>query len=61
MVLIFTLKLSTPTFKIILEEQKKEEEKKRKEEADLRSYDRLMNAEQMTSNKDGGDDSDDFM
>jgi len=44
-----------------LEEQKKEEEKKRKEEADLRSYDRLMNTEQMTSNKDGGDDSDDFM
>ena len=44
-----------------VEEQRKEEEKKRKAEAELRSYDRIMNEDQMTSNKDGGDDSDDFM
>ena len=45
-----------------MEEQRKEEEKKRKDEAELRSYDRIMKEEQMTSNKDGGgNDSDDFM
>merc|ERR1712223_1738741 len=44
-----------------VEEQRKEEEKTRKAEDELRSYDRIMNEEQMTSNKDGGDDSDDFM
>ena len=44
-----------------VEQKQKEDEKKRKAEAELRSYDRIMNEEQMTSNKDGGDDSDDFM
>ena len=44
-----------------LEEERKEEEKRRKEEAELRSYDRVMATDQMTSNKDGGEDSDDFM
>jgi len=47
-----------------LREQKqreKEEEKKRKEEAALRSYDSLMDARNMTSNKDTGSDEDDFM
>ena len=43
------------------EKQREEDEKKRKAEAELRSYDRVMNEEQMTSNKDGGSDSDDFM
>lgn len=43
------------------EEQKKEEERKRQQEEQLRSYDRLMTSANMTSNKDGGDDSDDFM
>ena len=44
-----------------LEEEKKKEEKKRKEEAEHWSYDRVMNNTEMTSNKDGGNDSDDFM
>ena len=44
-----------------MEEKNKEEEKRRKAEAELRSYDRVMTEDQMTSNKDGGDDSDDFM
>ena len=44
-----------------IEKQMEEEEKKRKAEAELRSYDRVMNEEQMKSNKDGGSDSDDFM
>merc|ERR1711973_641420 len=44
-----------------MEEQKKIEEEKRKAEAELRSYDRLMTTDNMSSNKDGGNDSDDFM
>jgi len=44
-----------------MEEQNKIEEEKRKAEAELRSYDRLMTTENMSSNKDGGNDSDDFM
>merc|ERR1712110_584021 len=40
------------------EEQNKIEDEKRKAEAELRSYDRLMTAENMTSNQDGGNDSD---
>ena len=43
------------------EDAKKAEEKARKEAAELRSYDRLMTDDAMTSNKDGGNDSDDFM
>ena len=44
-----------------VEEQNKLDEKKRKEEAELRSYDRIMKEDQMTSNQDGAEDSDDFM
>jgi len=44
-----------------MEEQKKQEDLKRKEEAELRSYDRLHTSDNMTSNRDGGNDSDDFM
>ena len=43
------------------EANKKIEEKARKEAAELKSYDRLMNEDKMSSNKDGGNDSDDFM
>ena len=43
------------------EESKKAEDKARKEAAELRSYDRLMTDEKMSSNKDGDCDSDDFM
>jgi len=43
------------------EQEKKEEEKQRKEEAEARSYKNLMVEENMTSNRDGGNDSDDFM
>ena len=43
------------------EEARKVEEKARKAESELRSYDRLMTEEKMSSNKDGGNDSDDFM
>lgn len=44
-----------------LKEQHKEEERRKKEEAELRSYTTLMKSENMTSNKDTGNDSDDFM
>ena len=44
-----------------VEEQKREEEKKRKEEAEMRSYDRIFTEDKMATNKDGGNDSDDFM
>jgi len=44
-----------------IEAKVKEEEKKRQAEAELRSYDRVMNEDRMKSNKDGGSDSDDFM
>lgn len=43
------------------EEAKKEEEKARKAAAELKSYSNLMTEENMTSNREGGDDSDDFM
>ena len=43
------------------EDAKKAEDKARKEAAELRSYDRLMVDENMSNNKDGGNDSDDFM
>ena len=43
------------------EDAKKEEEKERKAAAEMRSYSNLMTEEKMTSNRDGGDDSDDFM
>lgn len=43
------------------EEAKKAEEKARRDAAELRSYDRLMVEDHMSSNKDGGNDSDDFM
>ncbi|XP_059088941.1 coiled-coil domain-containing protein 25-like isoform X1 [Tigriopus californicus] len=45
----------------LAEENRKEEEKKRKEDAELRSYTTLMKEDTMKSNKDGGEDSDDFM
>nr|ACO12831.1 Coiled-coil domain-containing protein 25 [Lepeophtheirus salmonis] len=44
-----------------MEEEKKKEELRRQAEAEERSYDRLMQEENMVSNKDGGNDSDDFM
>ena len=43
------------------EESKKEEEKKWKEEEDKRSYSNLLTEDKMVSNRDGGNDSDDFM
>lgn len=43
------------------EEERKEEERLRKEEAELRSYSTLMSEDKMTSNRGGGNDSDDFM
>ena len=44
-----------------LEEEKKAEDKRRKEEQEKRSYSNLMTEEKMVSNRDGGNDSDDFM
>lgn len=44
-----------------IREQEKEEEKRRKEEAEVRSYNSLMKLENMTTNYDAGNDSDDFM
>ena len=43
------------------EEDRKVEERRRREEADARSYDNLMSVNKMTTNRDGGNDSDDFM
>ena len=43
------------------EEAKKDEEKVRKADAELKSYSNLMTEDNMTSNRDGGEDSDDFM
>lgn len=42
-------------------EKEKSEAKRKEEEADARSYDRLMKPENMTTNYDDGNDSDDFM
>ncbi|EDO37379.1 predicted protein [Nematostella vectensis] len=42
-------------------QKEKEEEKRRKEEAALRSYDTLMSADNMRSNKECQSDEDDFM
>lgn len=42
-------------------EKEKDEEKRRKEEAEIRSYNSLMKSENMTSNYDAGNDSDEFM
>lgn len=42
-------------------QREKEEIRKRKEQAELRSYASLMKPENMTSNFDSGNDSDDFM
>ncbi|XP_077866636.1 coiled-coil domain-containing protein 25-like [Saccoglossus kowalevskii] len=42
-------------------EQEKEEAKRKKEAAELRNYSSLMSSDQMTSNQDGGYDSDEFM
>lgn len=44
-----------------MEEEKKAEEKRRKEEQEKRSYSNLMSEDKMVSNRDGGNDSDDFM
>jgi len=43
------------------EKEKKELEKRYKEEREAKSYKTLMVEEKMTSNKDGGNDSDEFM
>ncbi|ESN91165.1 hypothetical protein HELRODRAFT_90349 [Helobdella robusta] len=43
------------------EKRKKDAEDARKKEAELKSYDRLMKAENMTSNQDAAYDSDEFM
>uniref|UniRef100_A0A0K8TNB0 Coiled-coil domain-containing protein 25 n=1 Tax=Tabanus bromius TaxID=304241 RepID=A0A0K8TNB0_TABBR len=45
----------------LIKEKEKEEEKRRKEEAELRSYKSLMKSENMSTNYDGGNDSDEFM
>lgn len=42
-------------------EKEKDEEKRRREEAEIRSYNSLMKSENMTSNYDAGNDSDEFM
>lgn len=42
-------------------DKEKEDEKKRREEAELRSYNSLMKSENMSSNYDPGNDSDEFM
>ncbi|XP_053681118.1 coiled-coil domain-containing protein 25 [Anopheles nili] len=42
-------------------EQEKEDQKRRQEEAELRSYNSLMKSENMTTNYDAGNDSDEFM
>jgi len=42
-------------------QREKEEEKRRQEEAELRSYDRLMKEDKMSTNKDAEWDEDDFM
>jgi len=42
-------------------EREKQESKRKMEEAQMRSYDILMKEENMCSNRDGGNDSDDFM
>lgn len=42
-------------------EREKDEEKRKKEEAELRSYTTLMKPENMNTNYDDGNDSDDFM
>uniref|UniRef100_A0A6B2E9C2 Coiled-coil domain-containing protein 25 n=1 Tax=Phlebotomus kandelakii TaxID=1109342 RepID=A0A6B2E9C2_9DIPT len=42
-------------------EREKEEIRRKKEEAELRSYTSLMRSENMTSNYDAGNDSDEFM
>ncbi|XP_055547988.1 coiled-coil domain-containing protein 25 [Wyeomyia smithii] len=42
-------------------EKEKEEEKRRKEEAELWSYNSIMKSENMSSNYDAGNDSDEFM
>lgn len=42
-------------------EKEKEEEARRKKEAELRSYSTLFKTENMTSNRNDGYDSDDFM
>ena len=44
-----------------LEEDRKQEENRRKAEAEARSYSNLMSEQRMTTNRDGGNDSDDFM
>lgn len=41
--------------------KEKEEDRRRAAEAEARSYNSLMKAENMKTNKDGGSDSDDFM
>lgn len=42
-------------------EKEREEEKRRKEEAELKNYTSLMKTENMSTNYDDGNDSDDFM
>lgn len=45
----------------VQKEKEKEEEKRKKEEAELRNYSTLMKPENMKTNYDSGNDSDDFM
>ncbi|XP_077292214.1 coiled-coil domain-containing protein 25 [Arctopsyche grandis] len=45
----------------VQKEKEKEEEKKKKDEAELRNYSTLMKPENMKTNYDSGNDSDDFM
>lgn len=44
-----------------IRDREKDEEKRRQEEKELRSYNSLMKSENMTSNYDAGNDSDEFM
>ncbi len=42
-------------------EREKEEDRRRAADAELRSYDRLLSKNSMKTNKDDGNDSDEFM
>lgn len=44
-----------------IREKEKDDEKRRREEAEIRSYNSLMKSENMTTNYDAGNDSDEFM
>lgn len=44
-----------------IREKEKDDEKRRREEAEIKSYNSLMKSENMTTNYDAGNDSDEFM